>query len=127
MCGAKQMFTLLRLCVSSLHMGYANILCIVPMLTDDRKSPTSGPSDPRVGLDCLLFLLPPILPLPDLRRRLCVYACIRLGMFSLSRSISLPLSLSLSLLPLDVSVYLSSFSAHHPSNVSAKKQRQVQS
>ena len=114
------MFTLLDLCVSSLRRGYANLLCIVPMLTDDRKSPSSGPSEPCVGLDCPL--VPPILPLPYLRRhRVC--ACIRLDMFSLSLSLSLYLSpsLSLSLLPLDVSVYLSILFAHHPSYVSAKK------
>jgi hypothetical protein len=56
-----------------------------------------------------------MLPLPPLRRRLCVCACIRLDMFSLSLSLS------------HVSVYLSIFSARLPSNVSAKKQRQVQS
>ena len=33
-------FTLLDLCVSSLRRGHANLLCIVPILTDDprRKS-----------------------------------------------------------------------------------------
>ena len=30
-------FTLLDLCVSSLRRGHANILCIVPMLTDDPR------------------------------------------------------------------------------------------
>ena len=36
----KKMFTLLDLCVSSLRRGHANLLCIVPILTDDprRKS-----------------------------------------------------------------------------------------
>ena len=29
------MFTLLDLCVSSLRRGHANLLCIVPILTDD--------------------------------------------------------------------------------------------
>ena len=30
-------FTLLDLCVSSLRRGHANILCIVPILTDDPR------------------------------------------------------------------------------------------
>ena len=35
-----KLFTLLDLCVSSLRRGHANLLCIVPILTDDprRKS-----------------------------------------------------------------------------------------
>jgi hypothetical protein len=70
-----------------------------------------------------LFILRLILPRPHLRRRLCVCACILLDIFVLSLS----LSLSLSLLPLDVSVYLSFFSALLPSNDSAKEQRQVRS
>ena len=31
------LFTLLDLCVSSLRRGYANILCIVPICTDDPR------------------------------------------------------------------------------------------
>ena len=34
---AKKMVTLLDLCVSSLRRGHANLLCIVPMLTDDPR------------------------------------------------------------------------------------------
>ena len=33
----KKLFTLLDLCVSSLRRGHANLLCIVPMLTDDPR------------------------------------------------------------------------------------------
>ena len=33
--GYAKLFTLLDLCVSSLRRGHANILCIVPILTDD--------------------------------------------------------------------------------------------
>ena len=33
----KQLFTLLDLCVSSLRRGHANLLCIVPILTDDPR------------------------------------------------------------------------------------------
>ena len=35
---AKNMFTLLDLCVSSLRRGHANLLCTVPILTDDPRS-----------------------------------------------------------------------------------------
>ena len=34
---AKKQFTLLDLCVSSLRRGHANLLCIVPILSDDPK------------------------------------------------------------------------------------------
>ena len=33
----KKMFTLLDLCVSSLRRGHANLLCIVPILSDDPR------------------------------------------------------------------------------------------
>ncbi len=33
----KKMVTLLDLCVSSLRRGHANLLCIVPILTDDPR------------------------------------------------------------------------------------------
>merc|ERR1711903_119598 len=37
-CGKrKKLFTLLDLCVSSLRRGHANLLCIVPILTDDPR------------------------------------------------------------------------------------------
>ena len=40
----KKLFTLLDLCVSSLRRGHANLLCIVPILTDDprRESKVQG-------------------------------------------------------------------------------------
>ena len=34
---AAKLFTLLDVCVSSLRRGHANIVCIVPMLTDDPR------------------------------------------------------------------------------------------
>ena len=34
---SKELFTLLDLCVSSLRRGHANLLCIVPILTDDPR------------------------------------------------------------------------------------------
>lgn len=58
-CANKKSGTLLDLCVSSLRRGHANLLCIVPILTDDprresRSSPTPSlpglPSDPRCRL-----------------------------------------------------------------------------
>jgi hypothetical protein len=58
------------------------------------------------SLDCV-FLLPLILPLQHLRRRLCDCACIRLDMFSLSLCLSLSLSLSLSHYYLSMSLYIS--------------------
>ena len=33
----KEMFTLLDLCASSLRRGNANLLCIVPILSDDPR------------------------------------------------------------------------------------------
>ena len=59
-----------------------------------RESPSSGPSEPRVGLKCHLLLLSLILPLPHRRRRFCVCACVHLDRCCIC--------LSLSLLPLDV-------------------------
>ena len=35
--GEKNLVTLLDLCVSSLRRGHANLLCIVPILTDDPR------------------------------------------------------------------------------------------
>ena len=37
----KKLFTLLDLCVSSLRRGHANLLCIVPILTDDPRRESS--------------------------------------------------------------------------------------
>jgi hypothetical protein len=49
------MFTIIDLCVSSLRRGHANLLCIVPMLTDDpRRESTAGPDQmeqERAGQD----------------------------------------------------------------------------
>ena len=64
-----------------------------------------------------------ILPLPHLRRRLCL----RLHPHRCILSLSLSLSLFLLLLPLDLSVYIYIFSVRLPSDVSINKQRQVQS
>ena len=36
-CQDKKLFTLLDLCVSSLRRGHANLLCIIPILTDDPR------------------------------------------------------------------------------------------
>ena len=41
------LFTLLDLCVSSLRRGHANLLCIVPTLTDDPR---------RESILCLMYL-----------------------------------------------------------------------
>ena len=49
---AKKLFTLLDLCVSSLRRGHANLLCIVPILTDDPR---------RESEDSFATYLPPAL------------------------------------------------------------------
>ena len=41
--GSSGLFTLLDLCVSSLRRGHANVLCIVPILTDDPRRESLGP------------------------------------------------------------------------------------
>ena len=38
----KELFTPLDLCVSSLRRGHANLLCIVPILTDDPRRESSA-------------------------------------------------------------------------------------
>ena len=40
----KKLVTLLDLCVSSLRRGHANLLCIVPILTDDLLRGSIQPS-----------------------------------------------------------------------------------
>ena len=40
--GSYKLFTLLDLCVSSLRRGHANLLCIVPILTDDPRRESRG-------------------------------------------------------------------------------------
>jgi len=39
----KKFVTLLDLCVSSLRRGHANLLCIVPILTDDPRRESDRP------------------------------------------------------------------------------------
>ena len=41
--GTLSVFTLLDLCVSSLRRRHANLLCIVPMLTDDPRRESRAP------------------------------------------------------------------------------------
>jgi hypothetical protein len=45
----KKLFTLLDLCVSSLRRGHANLLCIVPILTDDPRRESMRTSTSREG------------------------------------------------------------------------------
>ena len=40
--GGQKIDTLLDLCVSSLRRGHANLLCIVPILTDDPRRESNG-------------------------------------------------------------------------------------
>ena len=52
----KKLFTLLDLCVSSLRRGHANLLCIVPILTDDLRRESKWPCTAPLG--CIAFLQP---------------------------------------------------------------------
>ena len=49
--GDKKFGTLLDLCVSSLRRGHANLLCIVPILTDDPRKESEGgrASHPKIS------------------------------------------------------------------------------
>ena len=51
---SKKLVPLLNLCVSSLRRGHANLLCIVPILSDDPQRESTGQSAKKV-----LTLLPP--------------------------------------------------------------------
>ena len=46
----KKFGTLLDLCVSSLRRGYANLLCIVPILTDDPRRESTQLARPTAKL-----------------------------------------------------------------------------
>ena len=47
----KKLFTLLDLCVSSLRRGHANLLCIVPILTDDPRRESTAIKPARLLYD----------------------------------------------------------------------------
>ena len=49
----KKCDTLLDLCVSSLRRGHANLLCIVPILTDDLRGGSGQISETMYKLQCL--------------------------------------------------------------------------
>ena len=51
---SKKLVTLLNLCASFLHRGHANLLCIVPILSDDPQRESTGQWAKKV-----LTLLPP--------------------------------------------------------------------
>ena len=42
----QKLGTLLDLCVSSLRRGHANLLCIVPILSDDPRRESNSPATP---------------------------------------------------------------------------------
>ena len=48
----KKLDTLLDLCVSSLRRGHANLLCIVPILTDDPRRESDIQRQPAAMLFC---------------------------------------------------------------------------
>ena len=51
----KKLFTLLDLCVSSLRRGHANLLCIVPSLTDDPRRESKGKGWDAVNENSLII------------------------------------------------------------------------
>ena len=55
--GAKNLVTLLDLCVSSLRRGHANLLCIVPILSDDLRGESESSQRPckhtQVTIPCI--------------------------------------------------------------------------
>ena len=48
----EKLFTLLDLCVSSLRRGHANLLCIVPILTDDPRRESNELFGGRCSVRC---------------------------------------------------------------------------
>jgi hypothetical protein len=52
MMGVQKLFTLLDLCVSSLRRGHANLLCIVPILTDDPRRESDYYCNSLVSISC---------------------------------------------------------------------------
>ena len=54
----KELFTLLDLCVSSLRRGHANLLCIVPILTDDPRRESKSEWPPLTPMQQMLQHIP---------------------------------------------------------------------
>ena len=54
--GGKKFGPFLDLCVSSLRRGHANLLCIVPILSDVPEGTRSGASSSYINALSLLFL-----------------------------------------------------------------------
>ena len=70
----KKLFTLLDLCVSSLRRGHANLLCIVPTLTDDPRRESESARAPKwCGRDCHG---PSVLAPAPMRRPGCRGVCV---------------------------------------------------
>ena len=56
----KKFSTLPDLCVSSLRRGHANLLCIVPILTDDPRRESNKHVPPNLCTDCVSMFQPPL-------------------------------------------------------------------
>ena len=64
----KKLVTLLDLCVSSLRRGHANLLCIVPILTDDPRRESTGGVHRRQSTITFLAQFQKLLPRLALHR-----------------------------------------------------------
>ena len=63
------LFTLLDLCVSSLRRGHANLLCIVPILTDDPRRESNTYIYIYIYIHTLFFIHAFLIPVAPHRRR----------------------------------------------------------
>ena len=68
----KKLYTLLDLCVSSLRRGHANLLCIVPILTDDPRRESEAHRWGGTGRHSLYFSPSPS-PSPPLSHYIYIY------------------------------------------------------
>ena len=48
--GYKKLGTLLDLCVSALRRGHANLLCVVPILSDDPRRESDSEAWQNIGI-----------------------------------------------------------------------------
>ena len=60
----QKLGTLLDLCVSSLRRGHANLLCIVPILSDDPRRESNSPATPLYAHTNSGWILVPALVWP---------------------------------------------------------------
>ena len=80
---SEQLFTILDLCVSSLRRGHANLLCIVPILTDDPRR------ESEIMFAIRLPLLVQLSAAPDILGR---QGCRAIGVLCAACSVGSPVS-----------------------------------